>query len=177
MKTIETERLILRNWQLDDLDDFYEYAKNPNVGPIAGWEPHLNKDVSLEVLKSFIKNDDRWAIELKENGKVIGALRIYPDENKGKYYAKDINYVLSDKYWGKGYMTEAVKSVIKYAFEELNIDLLAVFHYPHNIRSRRVIEKCGFQYEGTLKQSSRRYDGKSFDIVHYSILKSDYYSK
>ena len=50
MKTIETERLILRKWQLEDLDDFYEYAKNPNVGPMAGWEPHSCKEISLKIL-------------------------------------------------------------------------------------------------------------------------------
>lgn len=174
MKTIETQRLILRGWKLNDLEDFYEYAKNPKVGPLAGWEPHSSKEVSLNVLKTYIQYDDRWAITLKESGKVIGSLRIHPDENRGKYYAKYINYVLSDKYWGKGYMTEAVKRVVKYAFEELNIDLLTAFHYPDNIQSKRVIEKCGFQYEVTLKQASKRYDGKIFDSVCYSILKSEY---
>ncbi len=177
MKTIETERLILRGWQLDDLDDLYEYAKNPNVGLMAGWEPHSSKEVSLNVLKSFIENDDRWAIVLKESGKVIGSLRIYPDENRGKYYAKYINYALSADYWGKGYMTEAVKRVIKYAFEEMYIDLLSAFHYPHNIRSKRVIEKCGFQYEVTLKQSQKIYDGQILDSVCYYILKSEYCSE
>jgi putative acetyltransferase len=71
-------------------------------------------------------------------------------------------------------MTEAVKRVIKYAFEEMNIDLISVFHYPHNIRSKRVIEKCGFQYEVTLSQICKIYDGQIFDAVCYSILKSEY---
>lgn len=177
MKTIETERLILRGWQLEDLNDFYEYANDPNVGPMAGWEPHSSKEVSLNVLKSFIENDDRWAIVLKESGKVIGSVRIHPDENRGKYCAKYINYELSADYWGKGYMTEAVKHVIKYAFEEMNIDLLTAFFYPHNIRSKRIIEKCGFQYEVTLKQAGKRYDGQIFDNVCYSILKSEYYNE
>lgn len=175
MNILDTERLILRGWQLEDLDDLYEYAKNPNVGPAAGWKPHSNKVVSLELLESYIEKDDRWAIVLKENKKVIGSLRIHPDENRGKYYAKSINYDLSPKFWGKGYMTEAVKCVVKYAFEEMHIDLLSVFHYPRNISSKRVIEKSGFQYEITLKQTSKRYDGQVFDVVCYSILKSDYY--
>jgi len=174
MKTIETQRLILRGWQLEDLDDLYEYAKNPDVGSMQGWEPHSNKEVSLKVLKSYIEDDDRWAIELKENKKVIGSLRIYPDENRGKYNAKYISFVLSADYWGKGYMTEAVKRVVKYAFKEMNIDLLSVFHYPHNIRSKRVIEKCGFNYEVTIKQGNKIYDGQVFDTVCYSIFKSEY---
>jgi putative acetyltransferase len=174
MKTIETERLILRGWRIGDLDDLYEYAKNPDVGSMTGWEPHSSKEVSLSFLKSFIENDERWAIVLKENGKVIGSLKIYPDRDRGKYDARYINYVLSADYWGRGIMTEAVKRVIKYAFEEMNIDLISVFHYPHNIRSKRVIEKCGFQYEVTLRQTCKIYDGQVFDAVCYSILKSEY---
>jgi [ribosomal protein S5]-alanine N-acetyltransferase len=174
MKTLETERLILRGWQLDDLDDLYEYAKNPNVGTMAGWEPHSSKDISLNVLKSFIEQDNRWAIVLKENEKVIGSLRIHPDENRGKYYAKYLNYELSADYWDQGYMTEAVKRVIKYAFEEMNIDLLTVFHSPDNVRSKRVIEKCGFQYEVTIKNGHKKFDGQMLDSVCYSIIKSDY---
>jgi putative acetyltransferase len=179
MNTIETERLILRGWKLEDLDDFHEYAKNPNVGPMAGWEPHSSKEVSLNALKSFIEEDDRWAIVLKENRKVIGTLRIYSDENRGKFSernsAKLITYVLSPDYWGKGYMTETVKRVVKYAFDEMNIELLTAFHFPHNIRSKRVIEKCGFQYEVTIEQGYKNYDGQIFDSVCHSILKSDYY--
>ena len=177
MKTIETRRLILRGWHLKDLDDLYEYAKNPDVGLMQGWEPHSSKEVSLNALKSFIVDEDRWAIVLKENGKVIGSVGISPDENRGKYYAKYIHYVLSADYWNIGYMTEAVKRVVKYAFEEMNIDLLSAFHYPHNIRSKRVIEKCGFQYEVTIKQGKKIYDGQIFDTVCYSILKSEYCSE
>ena len=176
MKILETERLILRGWQLDDLNDLYEYAKNPDVGTMQGWEPHSSKEVSLCVLKSFIKSDEVWAIVLKESGKVIGQLKIIPDENRGKYYAKFIHYALSEDYWGKGFMTEAVKRAIEYVFDEMNIDLLTAFHYPHNIRSKRVIEKCGFKYEVTIKQGSKIYDGQVFDNVCYSILKSEYCS-
>ena len=74
-------------------------------------------------------------------------------------------------------MTESVKCVIKYAFEEMNIDLLTAFYFPNNTCSKRVIEKCGFQYEVTINQGSKIYNGKVFDNVCYSILKSDYYSK
>ena len=173
MKTLETERLILRGWRLGDLEDLYEYAQNPEVGPMAGWEPHSSKEVSLEVLKCYM-HEDRWAIVLKEKGKVIGSVKLAPDENRGKYYAKLISFALSADYWGNGYMTEAVRRVVKYVFEEMNIDLLSVFHYPQNIRSKRVIEKCGFQYEGTIKAGTTRYDGQVFDTVVYSMLKSEY---
>ena len=171
IKTLETERLILRGWRLDDLDDLYEYAKNP----IEGWEAHASKEESLRALKDFIENNDTWAIELKENEKIIGQLRLYPDENRGQFSARNsamlINYRLSEAYWGKGYMTEAVKRVVQYAFDEMHIELLTAWHVPINIRSRRVLEKCGFQYEGTIPQGYKRYDGQVFDSVIHSILR------
>lgn len=174
MEILETERLILRGWQPEDLDDLYEYTKNQDAGVMQGWEPHSSRDVSLGVLNSFIKSNETWAIVLKENQKVIGHIKIYPDENRGKYLAKYISYALSVDYWGKGYMTEAAKRIIKYAFDEMKIDILTAFHYPHNTHSKRVIEKCGFRYEATIRQGQTIYDGQVFDTICYSILREDY---
>lgn len=87
-----------------------------------------------------------------------------------------IGYALSEAYWGKGYATEAVKKVIQYGFEELGLEIISVYHYPHNKRSQRVIEKCGFKYEGTLRKSSVLYDGSIYDDVCYSITKEEYYN-
>ena len=173
---LETEHLILRKWQLMDLDDLYEYAKNPCVGSMAGWKPHESKEEAFNVIKYYIENDYRWALVLKESGKVIGTVNIKPDNNRGKYYAKLLSFALSADFWGKGYMTEAVKCVVKYVFEEMGVDILTAFHYPHNMRSKRVIEKCGFKYEGTIEQGSKTYDGQVFDSIFYSIIKSDYYN-
>ena len=118
MKTIDTERLILRGWLLDDLNDLYEYAKNPQVGPMAGWKPHSSKEESLNALKYNMENDNRWAIVLKENEKVIGSINLNPDENRGKYCAKLISFALSADYWGNGYMTEALGVVMKELAED-----------------------------------------------------------
>jgi len=176
MKTIETERLTLRKWLLEDLDDFYEYARNPNVGPMAGWEPHSDKSVTLNILKSNIESDN-WAIVCKENNKVIGSLKIGTCKKRKNINAKYIGYALSADYWGKGLMTEAVKKVVSYAFEEMGIDLLSVWHFSINARSKRVVEKCGFRYEGTLRQAYEVYNGQIHDDVCYSITKSEYYAK
>lgn len=177
MKTIETERMILRPWRIEDLEDFYEYAKNPNVGPNAGWEPHKDKEVSLKILQSFIKKDEVRAIVYKENGKVIGSLGVHNDKKREGIRAKMIGYVLSETYWGKGLMSEAVKEIIKRLFEEENIDVISCYHYPFNIQSKRVIEKCGFKYEGTLRLASEIFDGSIYDDVCYSITKEDYFNK
>lgn len=175
---LETERLVLREWRMEDVEDLYEYARNSEVGPMAGWEPHPDRHYSEEKLKQYMESGDVWAIALRESGKVIGQIRMYPDENRGKYVAKYLSYALSADYRGHGYMTEAVRAVIRYAFEELDgIDMLSVFHFPDNVRTKRVIEKCGFEYEVTLEKAYTRYDGMVLDNVCYCLMKSDYYAR
>ena len=85
-------------------------------------------------------------------------------------------YELPRAYWGRGYMTEALAAMVRCAFERKHVDVLAIGHFQGNHRSRRVIEKCGFQYEGTIRQGFRRYDGQVFDDVCYSILKEEYFA-
>ena len=147
---IESERLILREWQLSDLDDFFEYASKEGVGENAGWHPHENKEKSLEILNRFIEGKHVFAIVYKENNKVIGSLGIekYGAEEKLtefiSYKGREIGYVLSKDYWGRGLMTEAVKTVIDYLFNQLDYDFLLCGHFDFNHRSKRVQEKCGF---------------------------------
>lgn len=147
---LETERLILREWSLSDLDDFYEYASVPGVGEMAGWHHHENKEVSLKILNHFIEEKHVFAIVLKENNKVIGSLGIekYKLEEKLSeffdYQGREIGYVLSKAYWGQGLMPEAVKAVINYLFNELNYDFLLCGYHDYNSQSKRVQEKCGF---------------------------------
>ncbi|MEG0693581.1 MAG: GNAT family protein [Oscillospiraceae bacterium] len=177
MKTLKTDRLILRAWAESDLDDFYDYAKNPNVGPSAGWQPHKDKAASQEILQKFITNDNEWAIVDKETIKVIGSLGIHQDLKREYSKSKMIGYVLSQEYWGKGIMVEAVKRAIQHLFEETDITIISVYHFPFNARSKRVIEKCGFQYEGTFRQSSQHFSGNIYDNVCYSITKEEYLAK
>ncbi len=173
MKRIETQRLILREWKENDVHDLFEIMKSNSV-LMGGWMPHYNMCMTEKVLESYIKSDDSWAIELKESNRIIGFVRIPVDSNRGKFNARSINYALSDSCSGNGFMTEAVRAVIKFVFEEMNIDLLSAFHYSENVKSKQVLERCGFEYEGIIKQGCKRFDGKVFDAVCHSILKSDY---
>lgn len=173
MERLETSQLVLRKWRITDAEDLFDIMKSPSV-IIGGWKPHSDINMSVEVLNEYIANDEQWAVELKSSGKVIGSIRVYPDNNRGKFYAKSINYVLSEDYRGNGYMTEAVRRIIKYLFEEKNVDLISAFHYPDNIKSRKVLESCGFEYEITIENGTQRFDGQVFDSICYSILKSDY---
>lgn len=159
---LETERLILREWNENDLDDFFEYASNPDVGPRAGWNPHQNKEESQAILTRFINGKKTFALVYKENNKVIGSLGVefYGLEEKlsefFSYQGRSIGYVLSKDYWGRGLMPEAVKVVIDYLFNELDYDFLLCGHFDFNDRSRRVQEKCGFKPYRKLIFDTRR---------------------
>ncbi len=149
-KLIETERLILRPFVLGDLEDFFAYASVEGVGEMAGWHHHENKEKTLEILKSFIYEDKVFALVHKASGKVIGSLGVetYGMEDKltefDGYEGREIGYVLSKDYWGQGLMPEAVNAVIKYLFDDLNLDFLTCGYYNFNSQSKRVQEKCGF---------------------------------
>ena len=177
MNTLETQRLFLRGWHTEDLEDFYEYCKNPHVGPAAGWEPHQGIEVSRSILSSFIEKDEVWAIIEKETGKAIGSVGLHDDKLREFPEARMLGYVLSEEYWGKGIMTEAVKAVLAHAFLERSLLIVSVFHYPFNQRSRRVIEKCGFTYEGTMRIAAKIYDGTIYDACCYSMTREEYLAR
>ena len=158
---IKTERLILRPFKQSDLHDFYTYASVDGVGEMAGWKHHETIEKTQEILDTFIEEDKTFAIVLKENHKVIGSLGIekYGLEDKltefNGYLGREIGYVLSKDYWGKGIMPEAVKAVIEYLFHDLNLDFLLCGYYDFNNQSKRVQEKCGFKPYRKLVMDTR----------------------
>ena len=158
---LETERLILRPFQQSDLRDFNEYASVPGVGEMAGWKHHETIEKTQEILDLFIKEDKTFAIVFKKNNKVIGSLGV---EEYGleeiltefeSYYGREIGYVLSKDYWGKGIMPEAVGAVIHDLFNHLNLDFLICGYYDFNNQSKRVQEKCGFKPYRKLVMDTR----------------------
>lgn len=157
---LKTDRLILREWTYNDLDDFYEYASVDGVGQMAGWLPHKNKEESKEILKHFI--DGKYTFAIVYNGKAIGSLGIeeykdeeFDDPNYKDKLGREIGYVLSKDYWGKGLMPEAVKRVIDYCFKDLKLDFLLCSHFLSNNQSKRVQEKCGFKEFKEIKYETR----------------------
>jgi len=122
---------------------------------MAGWQPHGSIDESREILDMFIREKKTFALEY--GGKVVGSLGIetyeearYPELDLADRRGREIGYVLSKDYWGRGLMTEAVRAVIRWLFEDVGLDFIIIGHYTRNDRSRRVIEKCGFRYVKTL---------------------------
>lgn len=147
---IETPRLVLRPWREADLEDFYAYASVDGVGQMAGWNPHKSMEESRAILEQFIQGKKVLALKRKETGKVIGSLGLEkPDsvpEEAQALQGRELGYVLSKAYWGRGLMPEAVKAVADYCFSVLDYDWLTCAHFLWNNQSRRVIEKCGFQF-------------------------------
>ena len=178
MKEIITERLIIRPWNINDSSDLYEYAKSELVGPNAGWKPHKSEDESKEIINMFIKNNDSYAIYLKEENKVIGGIGLHntkPDSSLEDLKQREIGYVLNPKYWGNNYVPEAVKALLNYGFTEMNLDLIWCGHFDFNNRSKRVVEKCGFKYKFTKKQALEILDNVECNELYYSIFKDEYY--
>ena len=163
---LTTDRLTLRPWRESDLNDFYEYASVDGVGQMAGWNPHRNVEESKMILAHFIKGKHVFALE--HQGKVIGSLGVeeYSEENYpvlDTLQGREIGYVLSKACWGQGLMPEAVKAVIDWLFNEIRLDFIIVGHFDRNAQSKRVIEKCGFQYIKTTKFETR------YDTVENSM--------
>lgn len=174
LPTLWTERLILRPFFESDLDDFFEYARNPNVGPNAGWKPHEQKAESLVVLLDFIQKEEVWAIVDRDERKLIGSIGLHPDRRRINRNSRMLGYALAEPFWGRGLMTEAARQVLHHAYCELGLDLVSVCHFPFNQRSRRIIEKCGFTFEGTLRLATSLYDGNVYDDMCYSMTRAEY---
>lgn len=173
MKILETDRLMLRPIKEEDASDIFEYGKEQSVGPAAGWKPHESIEETRAIMKAvFIDKDNIFGMVLKSSGKMIGSIGLMPDPHRNNPEVMMLGYAMSEHYWGKGLMTEAAKAVIEYGFRELPISMISCTCYSINPRSRRVIQKCGFEYEGCLRQGEKRYDGKVLDVELYSLAKN-----
>ena len=162
---INTERLILRAFSMNDLHDFFEYASVPGVGEAAGWSHHKTIGDSEKVLQCFLREKEVLALFHKKRRKVIGSLGLHDswvcgEDGYSDIKAKEIGFVLSKDYWGQGIMVEAVEAVISYGFKTSGLDAFTCSHFVQNHQSKRVVEKCGFIfvkngifYSGSLEKN------------------------
>ena len=176
--TLETSRLILRTLQTGDAKELFEYAKKPNVTRYLTWEPHNSISDTLEYIKMVsdkIKNDQagEWGIQLKETGEIIGSIGFVLYDQNGS--CGELGYVIDDKYWGQGIMTEAIRRVIQFAFENIGLQRVEAVHYPENPASGKAMQKAGMLYEGLLRSKTFAKD-KYWDLKMYAITRNDYIS-
>lgn len=172
---LETERLLLRKMRLDDAEAMFAYASDPGVTRYVLWETHG----SIEESENFLRfaNDGYetgdfggWGLVLKASGAFVGTCGMEAVPEHGR---AELGYVLAREHWGRGLMPEAVRRVIRYCFEQLNLDRVEARCIAENSASARVMEKAGMSYEGTLRR--REYiKGAYRDMKMYSILRRDY---
>lgn len=179
MPVLETERLQLRRLTLQDAHDVFSYASDPEVTKYLMWPPHESIDDSLTFIASAIdlykkRQPGPWGIVLKETRMIIGTcdyIHWWPGHKRA-----EIGYALSQQYWGRGLMTEAVREMIAYGFREKGLNRIQAMCEIPNIGSARVMEKVGMTDEGVLRQYMIQ-RGKFRDMKIYAILKKDFEMK
>lgn len=144
---LKTPNLILRPWMESDAKCLYHFAKNPKIGPIAGWPPHENIEDSLNIIKTVFSKRETYAIVKDKIPIGCVGLLFHPDTNHwwGEE-ASELGYWIGEEYWGNGYATEASERLIEHAFDDLDIEVIYATYRVENSKSKRVLEKLGFEY-------------------------------
>ena len=174
-KQINTSRLILRRFSVDDAQAMYDnWASDPEVTKYLTWPAHSGPEVSRMVLDSWVvgyERDDfyQWAIEFE--GEPIGSISVVSKNDQAELV--HIGYCIGRKWWHQGIMSEVLSAVIRFFFEEVGVNRIETRHDPNNPHSGGVMRKCGMRFEGTLRQSDWNNQGIC-DASWYAILRSEY---
>ncbi len=176
MEEIETERLLLRRMEMRDARDLFAYSRDEEVARYVLWEAQKNVSESRAYIKFMLRkyragDPASWCIVRKGEGRVVGTIGymwFQPENN-----AAEVGYSLARDCWNQGYMTEALRAVLRYSFEEMAINRIEAQHEVGNPASGAVMRKCGMRHEGTLR--SRLYNkGRYVDVELFAILRQDY---
>ena len=176
-ETIETDRLILRGFKMDDADSMMRnWVSDDNIQGMYGEPSYKTKGEVEALISRFIKRCQggysyRWAIIEKTSGECIGQAAYFLVNSSGAF--GEIEYCIGTAYQGKGYATEAAKAVIDFGFKRAGFNKVQICVRPSNTPSKRVIEKCGFTYEGALRDYFM-INGQFEDRLYYSILKEEW---
>jgi len=174
---LETERLILRPWKVEDAPRLFELASVQEIGERAGWPPHKSVEESEEVIRTAFASDTVWAVVQKSDGLIIGCTGYMP--------ASEVNipcgvneriagYWIGKPYWNKGFCTESLQLVIRHAFEVCHLDALVSSHFIDNPASGRVLTKCGFHLIPGLFYDDNLHTGKAHPMRVLRLEKKDY---
>lgn len=152
---LETERLILRKWTDADAESLFHYAKDPAVGPAAGWQPHQSVEESRNVIRNLLNGAECYAICEKGSDEAIGSIELRLNGHTDMTDRDDeceLGYWLGKPFWGRGYMPEAAKEILRHGFEDLGMNVIWCGYYDGNQKSKRVQEKLGFTYHHTCQK-------------------------
>ncbi|KFN03368.1 N-acetyltransferase [Bacillus clarus] len=175
VQKLETKRILLRKLELQDLDNLFQVYSDPQTTTYVPREVHKTKDETRILLENMIETNKKrksfiWSILLKENQKVIGTCGIW----KQLHNSASLGAVIGPVYWGKGLIVEVLEEVIKFGFQELDLNRIEGRCDVRNIASERVMLKLKMTYEGTLRQNVI-IDDRCCDSKVYSLLKDEYY--
>lgn len=176
---LETDRLVLREITVDDLDWYIEHFSRPEMVEGSGIQGPESREVAEKELNKYIvglfRNRDgfRWGMTLKGYPKLIGSLGFYKWARPWGHMA-EMGYDLQKEHWGKGIMSEAMRAVIDFGFERMRLTRMEAFVFLHNKRSWSMLEGLGFKREGLLRNRGVTHDGVVSDDTLYSMIRSDW---
>ncbi|TMV46596.1 GNAT family N-acetyltransferase [Paenibacillus mesophilus] len=172
---LETRQLIIREFTVEDTLAVHDYASNTEVAKYMIWGPNTEEetasfiDRAIEMQRRQPRLDYEFAVELKEEGQLIGVCGIHLSEP----LQGEIGYCFHPYRWGRGYASESAKALLQFGFENLGLHRIYATCRPENIGSAKVMEKIGMKYEGHLR-GHMRHKGKWHDSFQYSILEDEY---
>ena len=173
---LETERLQLRQLTMDDLDFVYGHFSDPRVAEFLLDEPPISSIVQAREIIEFYQHPERktwnrWGISLKSSGQLVGTCGFHKWNKRDLH--SEIGYDLHPDFWGQGFMTEAIRAVIRNGFETMELNRIAAIVYPQNQRSLQLLHKLGFQTEG-LFRDYHHLKGNFYDHDILSLIKRDW---
>ena len=165
----------IRKWKLTDAKDIAVALSNKKIQDNLrdGLPYPYSEQDGIDFISSMLSanEDETFAFAITLDDKVIGSIGVFRQQNIHRQTA-EMGYYIAEEYWGKGIMTDAVKQICEYVFK--NSDILRIYAEPfaYNTGSCRVLEKAGFQYEGTLRNNAVK-NGKVIDMKLYSLLREE----
>ena len=173
MKKMNTERLVLRKLVHTDAIDIFEYCQFEDIVDMVGMRHHNSIEFTQKYINHELKKSETLAIVLKEKDKLIGTISLRKMQNDSNLDIRLLSTVINPSYWGNGYAPEAIKEVVKFAFEIEKVHKILGGHYSFNNQSASVNKKLRFVYEGRQREVYI-YKGKLVDAIEYSLLFKDY---
>lgn len=175
-QTIQTERLVLRRFTVDDAQAMFEnWANDERVSRYLTWNPHKSQEATRRLLVSWCEeyqkpNVYNWLMEY--SGVPIGSISVVRFSEQSEY--AELGYCMGYDYWNKGFMSEAAGAVINYLFSEVGVNRVGISHAIKNPASGRVAQRCGLTYEGTKREYFKALNGEFLDISDYGIIRSEW---
>lgn len=174
MDSLETERLLIRPWRTMDAQDYFSYAKSPVMAQQLALRPITTDAEAKKVVADFIKGQETWAIELKSERKVIGHIGLHSPKHNEVPNDIEMDFAIAQPYQNRGYATEAVKEVAKYAFEYYMVRSVLSYHLEGTLAAKRVFEKAGFRYNKLYEYFYPRFDKVKISAEVYLLTLVDY---